>query len=66
MLKTAVKAVASTDRMKSGLMFSMMALKTLISSGTPTKMLNRCVVYHYTRLKLPKNEVSKKNKIDLN
>ena len=31
MLKTAVKAVASTDRMKSGLMFSIMALKTLIS-----------------------------------
>ena len=44
----------------------MMALKTFISWGTPTKKLNKCVVYHSTRLKLPKKEVNKKKRIDLN
>lgn len=66
MLKTAVNAAASKDRIESGCRFWMMALKTFISWGTPTKRLKRWVVYHSMRMKLPNIDVSRKKAIDLN
>lgn len=66
MLKTRMKQPASPLRRVRIFMLLRIALKTFVSRDMPTKKSKRCIVYHYTPTKLPKNDEITKTRIDRN
>jgi uncharacterized protein with PQ loop repeat len=65
-LKTTTNIRVKNDNNANLYILFMIALNTFISYGIPTNKLNRWIMYHYLPLILPRIDIIKKNRIELN
>ena len=65
-LKTTTNIRVKNDNNANLYILFIIALNTFISYGIPTNKLNRWIMYHYLPLILPKIDIIRKNRIELN
>ncbi len=65
-LKTTTNIRVKNDNNANLYILFIIALNTFISYGIPTNKLNRWIMYHYLPLILPRIDIIKKNRIELN